>query len=447
MSSYKRYPAYKDSGVEWLGDLPEHWEVNLLNRGYTVTLGKMLQPEERSDKDDLVPYLRAANIQWSGVDVSDVKNMWLSAHERRNLSLRPGDLLVSEGGDVGRCAIWRNELPECYFQNSINRIRNRKSNNVQFLYYWIQSVKQGGFIDILCHKSTIAHFTAEKVAALPVPFPPINEQDAIAAFLNRETARIDALIAKKTRFIELLREKRQALITRAVTKGVDPDVPMKDSGVEWLGEVPEHWGVTTIRRISIAVQTGGTPPEVFSNDQLEDGVMWFTPGDFDGSLCLTISAKKISNKTIASGDAKIFAAGSVLIVSIGATLGKVGLAKFPSSANQQINAVTPNSRADVHFLAYSLSVKEDVMRFLSNSSTIGIMNQDKTKEIWLALPPNSEQTAITNFLDRETARIDALVKKTERSISLLQEKRSALITAVVTGQIDAMPAVEFPRYS
>jgi len=439
--AYPRYPAYKDSGVEWLGEVPEGWKLTALKHGYTVSLGKMLQPEPKTETDQLLPYLRAANIQPKDIDLTDIKEMWFSEQEVLQLELTHGDLLVSEGGDVGRCAIWKHE-GKFYYQNSINRVREAKGNSNRFLYFWLGSLKDSGFIDVVCNKSTISHLTAEKLQSLPILLPSAIEQQQVSTFLDRETSRLDSLISEQRRLIDLLREKRSALISHAVTKGLDPNVPMKDSGVEWLGEVPEHWDVTTVRRISVTVQTGRTPSEVSLEDQLEDGIMWFTPSDFNGSLFLTSSAKKISKKTIECGDANIFAAGSVLIVSIGATLGKVGLSRFPSSANQQINAVTPNSRADAHFLAYSLSAKEGMMRFLSNSSTIGIMNQEKTKEIWLVLPPPEEQFAIAAYLDQQTSRLDTLISEAERSISLLQERRSALITAAVTGKIDLRGWVE-----
>lgn len=219
--SLPRYPKYKDSGVEWLGHVPEHWEVAPLKRGFEVRLGKMLQPNKASPSDELVPYLRAANIQWSGVDLTDLKQMWVSAEERQQLSLQPNDLLISEGGDVGRSALWKGELDNCYFQNSINRVRGHSSNSTQFLYYWLSMLKASGYIEMICNKSTIAHFTAEKVSATPVALPPITEQQAIVDFLESHTTQIDALIQEAQRGIELLKERRSALISAAVTGQID----------------------------------------------------------------------------------------------------------------------------------------------------------------------------------------------------------------------------------
>ncbi|POZ50573.1 hypothetical protein [Methylovulum psychrotolerans] len=141
--SFPRYENYKDSGVEWLGEVPEHWGVAPLKRGFEVRLGKMLQPES-SSHDELLPYLRTANIQWYGVDVSDIKLMWFSQKERSQLTLQSDDLLISEGGDVGRSALWRGEIDNCHFQNSINRVRARESNSGGYLYRHGRLVKFNG---------------------------------------------------------------------------------------------------------------------------------------------------------------------------------------------------------------------------------------------------------------------------------------------------------------
>ena len=182
--------------------------------------------------------------------------MWFSPRDRLQLRLCAGDLLVSEGGDVGRSSLWKKELEECYIQNSVNRIRGKKNNSTRFLYYWIATVKAKGYIDVLCNKSTIAHFTAEKVAEVPVPFPPTREQTTIATFLDRETAKIDGLIAEQEKLIALLAEKRQATISHAVTKGLNPAAPMKDSGVAWIGEIPQDWSSVQLKHLCSLLKDG-----------------------------------------------------------------------------------------------------------------------------------------------------------------------------------------------
>jgi type I restriction enzyme, S subunit len=279
-----------------------------------------------------------------------------------------------------------------------------------------------------------------EMKAITLAVPPIGEQEAIAAFLDRETGKIDALVAEQERLIALLKEKRQAVISHAVTKGLNPHAPMKDSGIEWLGEIPAHWEATTLRRCCLTVQTGGTPSSVSPAEDI-DGVPWFTPGDFK-NFRLQDSVKKTTIETVESGECRLFPKGCVLVVSIGATLGKLGVPSGSCSANQQINAIVPRDSLKTDWLAYSLSVMTDFMKFISNASTIGIMNQEKTKEIPIALPPIDEQDRITSYLERQSADFDGLVAEARAAITLLQERRAGLISAAVTGKIDVRGLVD-----
>ena len=215
----------KPSGVDWLGEIPAHWEVVPLKYRFDVRLGKMLQSQPLSYYDTKEPYLRAANILWGRVDLSDLKEMWFSPTEKEVYALKTGDLLVSEGGDVGRSAIWKGELENCFFQNAINRVRSRGEHSTKFLFYWLFFLKQAGYIDIICNKSTIAHYTAIKVANTVVALPPLNEEKSIVDYLDRETAQIDRLKGEVEASIDLLQRYRTALISAAVTGKIDVRAP------------------------------------------------------------------------------------------------------------------------------------------------------------------------------------------------------------------------------
>ena len=405
-----RYPEYKDSGVAWLGQVPAQWTVAPFKRLVEFQNGA---DHKAVEVDDGYPVFGSGGVfAYASEYLYDGESVLLG---RKGTIDKP--LYVIGKFWTVDTMYWTRIKPDacgkfCYYA----------ATSFPFAYY--------------STNTALPSMTQSALGAHLIAYPAKAEQHAIAAFLDRETAKIDALVAEQEKLIALLKEERQAVISHAVTKGLDPNVPMKDSGIEWLGQVPAHWGVLTVRRISESVQTGGTPSVVLPGEELEDGFVWFTPGDFGASLRLVDSARKTTVEAIASGDAKQFPAGSVLIVSIGATLGKVGFAAFPASANQQVNAVMPSVEVDGYFLAYSLSVKEEVMRFLSNASTIGIMNQEKTKDIWLAVPPRNEQSAITEFLDCETTKLDALTAEALLAIELLKERRSALISAAVTGKID-----------
>lgn len=206
----------------WFPTIAEGWSLSRIHYGFEVTLGKMLDAGRVDTPDDVVlPYLRAANVQPWGLNLDDINEMPFTTREAAKLSLEADDLLVVEGGSVGTSWLIRQSLSGYAFQKTLNRVRSRGINSAHFLYYVLGHLRERGVFDVLCSGSTIAHLTAEKLRALQVPVPPMAEQQAIADHLDRETAKIDALIAKAERFVEVARERRSSLITAAVTGQLD----------------------------------------------------------------------------------------------------------------------------------------------------------------------------------------------------------------------------------
>ncbi len=212
----------KDSGIEWLGEIPEHWTTRKVKNGYYIRLGKMLQPIQNSSMDTLEPYLRAANVLWDKVDLDDLQYMWFSPDEKNKYLLGLGDLLICEGGDTGRAAIWDNSFTPCYIQNAVHRVRPKYGFDNRFLKYWLYSIKIAGYIDLICNKATIAHLTEIKLGNLLFLAPPLGEQQAIADYLDDQTARMDAAIEKMRLLVARLQEYRSALISAVVTGQVAP---------------------------------------------------------------------------------------------------------------------------------------------------------------------------------------------------------------------------------
>ena len=260
------HKKHKPSGVEWLGEIPAHWEVKSACFDYEIQLGKMLQPEAAMSKDQEAQYFKAQHVQWESVRTDGLPTMWASKSDLAKYGVMKGDLLVCEGGEVGRAGIVHDLIDSVIIQNALHRVRSRKAD-LRFLMFTLEHAASRHWFEILCNRATIAHFTGEKFGSLKIPSPPLPEQRAISAFLDRETGRIDQLIEKKQRLAELLKEKRAALISHAVTKGLDPNAPMKDSGIEWLGEIPEHWEVLAIKRITTIPITDGPheTPELLDN--------------------------------------------------------------------------------------------------------------------------------------------------------------------------------------
>ncbi len=436
-AKYQAYPEYKDSGVEWLGDVPTHWFSTKIKYGYDITLGKMLQKEAKSSEDRLRPYLKAVNIQSHGVSLEQVGKMWFSPSDLRSLKLIDGDVLISEGGDVGRSAIWRNELPDCYIQNAINRARPKMNRSSRFLFYWLNMLKSSEYIDILCNKATIAHYTAEKVENSPLYIPSDEEAEKIANFLDHETAKIDTLIEKQQQLIKLLKEKRQAVISHAVTKGLNPNAPMRDSGVEWLGEVPEHWAVGRYKfctsRVVVGIAEAATHayaevgvPIIRSTNIREEGL------DTSGMLYIK---KEFAEKN----DSKYLYANDVITVRTG----------YPGTS-----AVIPDelNKSQCFTNLVSTPMKNILPAFLSeylNSHTgksyfdlLGWGSAQKNisvpilQNVPIAWPDECEQSEIMSYVQSQRGRYTNLVGKAGEQITLLQERRTALISAAVTGKID-----------
>ena len=209
----------KDSGVEWIGEIPSHWEVKKVIHFGDVTLGKMLTPEDKGGYI-LKPYLRSQNIQSEIVDVSDVKEMWFSESELDKLKLWKGDLLLNEGGDVGRTCIWDDELEECYIQNSVNRLRFFEDSQKYFLYLSVLYHSVGHY-DSIVNRVSIPHLTKEKLESVRFLRPPLSEQNEIVSYLDEHTQLIDKTISIEEKRIELLKEYRQSLISEVVTGKID----------------------------------------------------------------------------------------------------------------------------------------------------------------------------------------------------------------------------------
>jgi type I restriction enzyme S subunit len=212
----------KDSGVEWIGEVPRHWAVSKVGRFFDVVLGKMLDNGKTAHPAaSLLPYIRAANIQDDGLNVSDVNQMYFTPAEAVNLSLKRDDLLVVEGGSVGTCYVVESDMPGWSFQKTVNRVRSKGLASSLFLAYVIRAYRDAGVLSVICNKSTIMHLTAEKLLSLTVPMPSLGEQLRIADYLDSEGAEIDAAIADAKEAIALSRERRAAVISAAVTGKID----------------------------------------------------------------------------------------------------------------------------------------------------------------------------------------------------------------------------------
>ena len=419
MSRYKPYPEYKDSGMEWLPKLPVHWK--------TLRLGAIFQ--ERGERGGEKSELLAVSQQY-GV----LPQAYLMEITERRLSASSSDdwsnyRRVCKGDIVyNKMRLWQGAIglsehdgivsPAYVVLNPLTEVSG------QFYEYLFKTslfvTEAGRYSQGLCDDMNSCRYEDFKSARIILPT--LNEQHMIVTYLERETAPIDALVNAKTRFIELLREKRQALITHAVTKGLDHNAKMKDSGVEWLGQVPKHWD---IKRLKYSMQ-------LLSEKTAQKG----RPVALENIEGWT--GRLIEAETEFESDGVCFQTADILFGKLRPYLAKVYLAESPGEAVGDFFVLRPKSHIYPPFAQYHLLNSEFIK--IVDSSTFGAkmprVSWDFFSNMLITLPPKNEQQDIVIYLDRQKEIIDLLITKTERSIELLKERRSALITAAVTGQID-----------
>jgi len=447
MSHYKPYPAYKDSGVEWLGRVPEHWSV--VRMRYAATLNPPVRRDLLEDPDQEVSFLPMEAI---GEDGS------LNLEQNRPVVEVRSGYSYFEDGDVafakvtpcfenGKGALMRGLRCAAGFGTTeLTVLRpNLAVADARYINYIVQGSSFRAFgAGAMTGAGGLKRVPDEFTRNFPVSLPELGEQRVIASRLDRETARIDALIEKKTRFIELLREKRQALITHAVTKGLDPNVKMKDSGVEWLGEVPEHWEVLQLRHTA-RLESGHTPSRSKPEYWVDCNVPWFTLADVwqvrsGEQKYVSETSEMVSQLGLENSSARLLPAGSVFL-SRTASVGFTGIMAVDMATSQDFAVWTCTSEIFNEYLYYVLlGMKPDFDRLMMGSTHKTIYMPD-IEAIRIARPPVDEQRGIVSVLSGQLGRFKSVIEKTERSIELLTERRSTLITAAVTGQIDLREAV------
>ena len=439
------YPAYRPSGVPWLDDVPAHWSVGAVKRNYEIQLGKMLQPNKQALDETEVPYLKAVNVQWFKVRTSDCPTMWASPAGAEQYGIQSGDLLVCEGGEGGRCGIVRSSVNGYIIQNALHRVRHREQSLNEYLQFVLCVAAARGYFDALNDKATIAHFTKEKLAAFRIPLPPLPEQRAIARYLDHADRRIRRYVDAKRKLVALLDEERQAVVNRAVTRGLDPNVPLKPSGVPWLGDVPAHWDVRRLGYLATKFGSGITPRGGATVYQ-ECGVPFLRSQNihFDGLRLQDVARIPASLHRELSGSH--VRPGDVLLNITGASIGRVCSVPdnfVEGNVNQHVCIIRPKRyQLNPNLLAAYLSMpvmQREIQFEQSGASREGLTLQS-IRSFRVLLPPLDEQAAIAEHLDNATADIDAAIARARRQIDLVEEYRARLVADVVTGKLDVREA-------
>ena len=429
MSQYRAYPAYKDSGVEWIGQVPEHWKVARVKRLAS------LRNERRNDVSTDTIYIGLEDVEAGSGQYKPTNGSSRQSEDSTVGIFYEGDVLYGKLRPYLRKAII-SEMAGCCSTEFL--VLRAEKTEPRWLQEWLLTPDVTHQIESGCEGAKMPRADWGHIGSIEVVYPDQPEQAKILTSLDRETARIDALIEKKTRFIELLNEKRQALITHAVTKGLDPNVKMKDSGVEWIGQVPEHWEVKPFKYILSAPMSYGANESAESDDPNHPRYIRITDLTENGTL------REDTFKTLPWDKAYsyLLSDGDILLARSGATVGKSFLYRETNGAacfaGYLIKASCNEEKALPKYI-YAYLQSHSYWEYISGSniqSTIQNVSAEKYSSMVLPVPQREEQATIAATLDRETARIDALIGKAEQSITLLKERRSAFITAAVTGQID-----------
>ena len=446
LATFEPYPAMKDSGVEWLGAVPAHWQVSMTKRHYDIQLGKMLQTTPSGPDDVEVPYLKAKDVQWFRVQVTNTSTMWASLAELDQFGITPGDLLVCEGGEGGRCGILKHKVDGYIIQNALHRVRPRLESRNDYLQYVMMSVAATGWFEALNDKATIAHFTREKFGSLGIPIPSGDEQAAIVRFLNQADRRIQRYIRAKEKLIALLEEQKQAIIYEAVTGRIDvrtgkPYPAYKPSGIEWLGDTPEHWEARRLGSIA-RVFNGATPSRARSDYWTNGTVPWLKSSKVNDEF-VTEPSEYITRRAVDECSVSLVPSEAVVVglVGQGKTRGMSALVKIRTTISQNLAAIVPVHAILGAYLHRYLSAHYEHLRYLGRGGNQEALNCDLVGRLRVLVPPEVEQRSVVGYLGKRLSALDVARQNEGRQIELLSEYRTRLITDVVTGKLDVREAV------
>ena len=435
--SFPRYEKYKDSGIEWLSEVPSHWNTKRLR--FALQLNPSRGEVSDVDRDTEVQFLPMEAVGEDGTLVLE-RTRPLREVDTGYTYFRNGDVTIAKITpcfENGKGAVmW--DLFGGFGFGTTELIVARplfKETSADYLHLLFTSspfrkLGEAAMYGAGGQKRVPDDF----VRNFAISFPPLPEQRTIAAFLDHETGKIDALVAEQEKLIGLLKEKRQAVISHAVTKGLDPNARMKDSGLEWLGEVPEGWEVKCIRYFAEVLRGKFTHRPRNDPDFYDGEYPFIQTGDITGtSKFITGYKQTLNERGIAVS--KEFPKGT-LVMAIAANIGDVAILNFPAYFPDSIVGLVPKKDVDLNFLYFlMIAMKQPMLRNATISTQMNL-NTDQICSLIAACPSRSEQKEIIGFLNNETAKIDALIEEAKKAIELMKERRTALISAAVTGKID-----------
>ena len=413
-----------ESHDSFLDKLPESWRFDRLKD--VVALRNEKTREQSTDEDYL--------------ELEDLESGTGRILNRRNTLEVESAVTLFKEGDVlfGKLRPYLEKYYQAEFDGKCTgeilafkpeRIRSR------FLFYCFGSRWFIERCNALAYGAKMPRVSWEKqLSQFNIPLPSIPEQERIGWYLNASCAALDAAVVAKRRQLETLYNFCKSTIAHTVTRGLDESAPHRNSGVEWFGSIPRHWNCEHLKRFAARIQTGVTPPTERHDYYLDGTIPWFAPGSYDGDIELREPRKLINELAFQDGALRMFPAGTVFLIGIGATIGKVGIITHPASCNQQIIGIVTNHRLLGRYLAYQLKIYEQVIPGIAVATTLPIFDQVKTAYLPILAPPRGEQQAICNFLDSKLVEVKHVASTINHQIARLIAYRKSLIHECVTGQ-------------
>jgi type I restriction enzyme S subunit len=424
--SFLRYVAYKESGIEWLGGVPSEWSIAPIKA--VAGCNDEVLPES-TDSESVIEYVEISGVE-EGRGITKTETLAFgAAPSRARRVVRHGDVLISTVRTYLRAIATISNPPENLVASTGFSVIRPRGAHAGFLGYLLHA--EYFMSEVIARSVGISYpaINASELMRLKAPIPSLNEQRAIAAFLDRETAKIDALVEEQKRLIELMKEKRQAVISQAVTKGLDPSVPMKDSGVAWLGEVPAHWSSVRLKTLFRQEKRQGFPDKEVLSVYREFGVI------------LKDSRTDNFNKTPDDlSNYQLVQIGDLVINKMKAWQGSLGISGLEGITSPDYVVFSPMHAENSDYLHLLLRSRAMVSTYLAISNGIRLaqwrLEPDAFLDQRVFMPPVDEQISIARFVVKQMREWDCLMSAAERGIELLQQRRSALISAAVTGKID-----------
>lgn len=380
-------------------------------------------PKGQEDQYTLEKYLKSRNIGWMELllDDNDVEEMWFNETEKSLYEIKPNDIVMNEGGDIGKAALWREQPYKCYIQNSVNKLTADSNLSPLFLQYLLFAIAQTNYFWSVVNPVSIAHLTKEKLSETPIIIPPLAEQEVIAAYLDLKVGQIDAILSEKEAMVEQLQQYRKSLISETVTRGLNPNVPMKDSGIDWIGKIPQHWDVKKIGFIFDNLDYLRQP--VASENRERKNPQY----DYYGASGVIdkIDYYNVDDKVLLIGED-----GANLVAR---NLPLVYKAEGKFWVNNHAHILKPKDD-DYDFMAHALEAA-DYTLYITGSAQPKL-SQDNLQSVKLPVPPIEEQKRIAVFLNETALKIDSSISELQSQIEDLKAYKSSVITEAVTGKVD-----------